>query len=92
MKDFKSAQELIIKAILREGITVTLRSANQLYSPAIEVKFEKDGDFVARCIQLEDMGYGDAEEAVLHTLKYVLFDLLEYPYRQIEVGGSKDES
>lgn len=92
MKDFKSVQELILKAILREGITVTLSPANQSYSPAIAVKFERDGNFVARCIQLEDMGYGDAEEAALYTLKYALFDLLEYPYKQINVGGNNNEA
>ena len=92
MRDFKSAQALILTAILREGVTVTLRPSTQPYIPAIEVQFEKNRDFVARCIQLEDMGYGDAEEAVLHTLKYALFDLLEYPYRQLKVGGNNNET
>lgn len=91
MRDFKSAQELIVKAILREGIMVTLRPANQSYCPAIEVKFYKDGEYVTRCIELEDMGYGDAEEAALYTLQHALFDLLEYPYKQIKVGGNEDE-
>ncbi len=91
MKDFKSVQELIVKAILREGITVTLSPASQSVYPAIEVKLNKDHDFIVRRIELERLGYSDAEEAALYSLKHALFTLLEQPYRQIEVGGNDNE-
>lgn len=81
MTEYKSAQELILKAALRDGVATTIRSTNQGYYNAIEVVFSK-GD--ARSATVIDPIVKD-ERHVLYGLKMALFNLFEYPYRNIVV-------
>lgn len=81
MTEYKSAQELILKAALCDGVSTTIRPSTLGYRNAIEVVFAK-GDAMSSTVidlVLED------ERPVLYGLKRALFNLFEYPYRDITV-------
>lgn len=81
MIEYKSAQELILKAALCDGVSTTIRPSTQGYRNAVEVVFAK-GD--ARSSTVIDFVIKD-ERPVLYGLKRALFNLFEYPYRDIVV-------
>ena len=81
MTEFKSAQELILKAALYDGISTTIRPSAQGYRNAIEVVFSRDEH---HCATSFDFTLDD-ERCVLFGLKRALFRLLENPYRDIEI-------
>ena len=85
MIEYESAQELILKAALCDGVSTIIRPTNQGYYNAIEVVFAK-GD--ARSATVIDPVVKD-ERYVLYGLKGALFNLFEYPYRDIVAKEDK---
>ena len=80
MQEFKSVQDLILKAALRDGVSTIIRPAI-ISQNAIEVVFAKDLDRSAVSI---DLTFHD-ERMVLSMLREALFRLFEEPYRNIIV-------
>lgn len=80
MTEFKSVQDLILKAALRDGVSTTIKPTG-IAPNAVEVVFSKDADKIAVAI---DLTFED-ERMVLHMLKNALFRLFEEPYKNIVV-------
>lgn len=80
MEEFKSAQDLILKAALRDGISTTIRPT-KIGMNAVEIVFERGIDQSAVAI---DLTFHD-EHMVLSMLRHALFNLFEAPYRNIIV-------
>jgi hypothetical protein len=78
--EYKSVQDLIIKAALRDGVSTTIRPYT-FGTNAIEVVFTKGVDRTSVAI---DLTFHD-EHMVLYMLKSTLFNLFEAPYKNIEV-------
>lgn len=84
MKDFKSVQDLIIKAALYDGISITI-SPDELIGgrDALRIIFSRGDRHSATCVELSDR-YRDVEEVALYCCKHALYDLLCGPYKEIE--------
>lgn len=83
MKDFKSVQDLIIKAALYDGISTTIGPDKLIGGPdVLKITFSRDNRHSATLIELEDK-YGDPEERALYCCKRALFKLLCGPYEEI---------
>lgn len=85
MKDFKSVQDLIIKAALYDKVSTTI-SADELLGrgDVIKITFEKNKTYTTYAVDVyldEQEDY--REEAILHGCKEALFKLLCYPYEEI---------
>ena len=80
MKEFKSVQDLILKAALRDGVSTIIRPA-MIAQNAIEVVFAKD---IERTEVSIDLTFHD-ERMVLYMLREALFRLFEAPYKDIVV-------
>ena len=76
MYEFKSVQDLILKAAIRDGVTTTIRSAGVVPN-AIEVTFTKGIDHSSALVDLRPTD----EKMVLSILRRTLFELFEMPYR-----------
>ena len=85
MNDYKSIQELIIKAALYDGVTTTIRPEEFIAGDAMSITFSKDNRHSTASIRVGDK-YGDSEEAVLYSCKRALLKLLFGPYEEIEVN------
>lgn len=83
MKDFKSVQDLIIKAALYDGISTTI-SADELLGrgDALRITFSRDNRYITTYIDLVDE-HRDPEESALYCCKRALYDLLCGPYEEI---------
>jgi len=83
MKDFKSVQDLIIKAALYDGISTTI-SAEELLGrgDALRITFSRGNRHSATHIDLVDK-YRNPEEVALYCCKRALYDLLCGPYEEI---------
>lgn len=90
MKEFKSVQDLIIKAALYDGVSTTIgpyELSNQdelLKRNAIKITFSRGKRYSATRIDLTDT-YRDPEEVALYCCKRALIDLLCAPYAEIEI-------
>ncbi len=80
MYEYKSAQELILKAALRDGVSTTIRPYCGI-PQAIEVVFSAESERSAVAI---DLTFSD-ERMVLRMLREALFRLFEAPYKEIVV-------
>lgn len=90
MKDFKSVQDLIIKAALYDGISTTISPGRFIEVPdALRITFSRDNDHTSTLIELSDR-YRDPEEVALYCCKRALYDLLCYPYEKIEYKKEND--
>lgn len=78
MKEFKSVQDLILKAALRDGVSTTIKPMG-IVPDAVEIVFSKGADSTAVAIDLTFIDEGMA----LHMLKGTLFRLFEEPYKNI---------
>lgn len=78
MKEFKSVQDLIIKAALRDGVSTTIKPYREGLD-VFEVVFTRDADQVAVAIDLVFHN----ENMVLNMLRSALFRLFEEPYKNI---------
>lgn len=87
MADFKSVQELIIKAAMYDGISTTIRPMERFggYN-VIELVFSKGNNFSAIQINTNDCSIvRNPEDAVLYACKGALKELFMEPYRDIQV-------
>lgn len=84
MKDFKSVQDLIIKAALYDGISTTI-SPDELIDgrDALRIIFSRGDRRSATCVELSDT-YRDPEEVALYCCKRALYGLLCGKYEEIE--------
>ena len=85
MTDYKSIQELIVKAALYDGVTTTIAPHEFITGDAMRIIFSKDDRHSTASIRVGDK-YGDSEEAVLYGCKRALIKLLFAPYEEIEVN------
>lgn len=83
MNDFKSVQDLIIKAALYDKVSTTI-SADELLGrgDVIKVTFEKNNRYITTYVDLADERR-DPEEYALYYCKRALYKLLEAPYEEI---------
>ncbi len=85
MNDFKSVQELIIKAALYDNVSTTI-SADELLGrgDVIRITFEKNKSYTTYAVDVcLDEQEDHREEVILHGCKKALFKLLCYPYEEI---------
>lgn len=80
MKEYKSIQELIIKAALYDGVSTTIGPSEFRGTDVIKVIFSRGTQQIATYIDLLD-----SEEAALYSCKRMLCKLLFAPYEEIEV-------
>lgn len=81
MTDYKSIQELIVKAALYDGVTTTIAPHEFITGDTMRITFSKDNRYSAASIRVGDK-YGDSEEAVLYACKRALINLLFAPYEK----------
>lgn len=84
MRNYKTVQELILKAAMFDGITTTIRST-ELFGgrDAIELTFSKGDRHSSVCIDTLNV-YNYPEDATLYKCKSALYNLLKAPYEEIE--------
>lgn len=85
MKEFKSVQDLIIKAALYDGISTTIGPSPLVGGSIISITFSKNGKYSHTDIDIEDK-HRDPEEVALYCCKRALRNLLFAPYEEIEVN------
>lgn len=85
MSDYKSVQDLIVKAAMYDGVTTTIR-ANELFGgrDVIEIIFSKGDRHSATTIDMES-AIINHEDAILYACKKSLYNLLKAPYEEIEI-------
>ena len=83
MTDYKSIQELIVKAALYDKVSTTI-SADELLGRGnvIKITFEKNNRYMTTYVDLADERR-DLEEYALYYCKRALYKLLEAPYEEI---------
>lgn len=82
MKEFKSVQDLIIKAAFYDGISTTISPSEMIVGDVLKITFSKGNRHSATLIELADT-YRDPEEVALYGCKRALYDLLREPYEEI---------
>lgn len=82
MKEFKSVQDLIIKAAFYDGISTTISPENMIGGDVLKITFSKGNRHSATLIELADK-YRDPEEVALYSCRHALYDLLRGPYEEI---------
>ena len=85
MTDYKSIQELIVKAALYDGVSTTISPQEFITGDTMSITFYKDNRCSGTRIRVGDK-YGDSEEIILNCCKRALRDLLFAPYDEIEVN------
>ncbi len=85
MKDYKSVQDLIVKAALYDGVTTIIRPEEFITGDMISITFSRDNRHSATCICVNDP-FREPEEATLYACKHALYKLLFAPYEEIEVN------
>ena len=86
MNDFKSVQNLIIKAALYDGVSTTISPSELIGGDVLRITFSKCNRHSATHIDLGEK-HRDPEEVALYCCKKALYDLLEYPYEKIVYKG-----
>ena len=84
MSNYKTVQDLIIKAAIYDRVSTTIR-ATELFGgqDAIEIIFSK-GDLHS-AVQIDTLSnIINHEDAILYQCKKSLYNLLEAPYEEIE--------
>lgn len=84
MTEYKSIQELIVKAALYDGVTTTIRPEEMITGDTMRIIFSKNNRHSTATIRVGDK-YGDSEEKVLYCCKRALINLFFAPYEEIEV-------
>ena len=85
MTDYKSIQELIVKAALYDGVSTTISPCEFITGDTMSIIFSRGDRRSATRICVGEK-YGDSEEKVLYCCKHALNDLLFAPYKDIEVN------
>jgi hypothetical protein len=84
MNEYKSVQDLIVKAALRDKVTTTIRAEELVGGMnAISVTFSKEDRRSSTIIDLCH-SFSDEEDYALSACKYALHELLWNPYNEIE--------
>lgn len=84
MTDYKSVQDLIVKAAFHDNITITINATEIIGArDVLKVTFSK-GDYYSDAYIDLHSGYSDPEEVALHSCKHALFKLFNAPYEEIE--------
>lgn len=85
MRNYKSVQDLIVKAALYDGVSTTIRATERFGGVnALEITFQKDHRYSGARIDLLDVG--NHEEMSLYVCKSALRKLLWDPYDEIVVN------
>ena len=82
MNDYKSIQELIVKAALYDGVSTTISPYELISGDVLRITFSKGDRHSATLIDLQHRKYQNHEE-VLYCCKRALRDLLFAPYEEI---------
>jgi hypothetical protein len=82
MKDFKSVQDLIIKAAFYDKVTTTISADDFIGGDVLKITFSKDNRHSVASFDLVNK-YRDPEEVALYCCKRALYDLLCDPYEEI---------
>lgn len=83
MNDYKSVQDLIVKAALYDGISTTINAEELLgRGDVLRITFSRDNRYTTTYIDLVDE-YRDPEETALYCCKRALYKLFEAPYEEI---------
>ena len=90
MKDFKSVQDLIVKAAFYDDVSTTIRQNKMIIGDVLEIIFTKGDRHSAATIELEDR-YRDPEEAALYSCKRALYKLLCGLYEDINYPKEKND-
>lgn len=85
MNDYKSVQDLIVKAALYDGVSTTIGPSALVSCDIVSVTFSKNNRYTTTDIELTDR-YRDPEEKALYCCKRALCNLLFAPYEEIEVN------
>ena len=89
MKDYKSVQDLIVKAALYDGVSTTIGPSDFRGGDVINITFSRDKRHSSTYIDLLD-AHRDPEDVALYCCKRALLNLLFGPYEEIEVKKEKD--
>ena len=85
MNDYKSIQDLIVKAALYDRISTTISPDEFIKGDVIKITFSRGRRHSATRIDLFDK-HRDLEEVALYCCKRALQDLLFAPYEEIEIN------
>ena len=85
MTEYKSIQELIVKAALYDGVSTTIGPSHIISDRILSVTFSKNDRYSHADIYLDDR-CRDPEEAALYACKRALINVLFAPYEKIEVN------
>ena len=83
MNDYKSVQDLIVKAALYDGVSTTIAPPMENI-PALKITFSKDDRYSTTHIEMDDR-FRDPEYAALCCCKEALHKLLWGRYDEIKV-------
>lgn len=84
MNDYKSVQDLIVKAALYDGVSTTIRAYGAGDIPVLKITFSKGNRHSATHIELDDR-FVDHEAMSLHCCKDALHKLLWGRYDAIKI-------
>jgi len=86
MADYKSVQNLIVKAAMHDGVTTTIRPIERFSGyNMIELVFSKGDNYSTTCIDVNvHSTFKNPEDATLYLCKRALNELFMMPYRDIE--------
>lgn len=84
MNDFKSVQDLIIKAAVFDKVVTTIE-VDELFGgrDVIRITFSKNSRYTTTHIDLLDKYNDNQEKYALSACKKALYNLLEAPYEEI---------
>lgn len=84
MFEYKSIQELIVKAAIYDGISTTI-SADELIGrdDVLRITFSRDNKYSTAHIDLVDTHRNNPEEVALYCCRRALYNLLHAPYEEI---------
>ena len=90
MKEFKSVQDLIIKAAVFDKVITTIE-VEELFGgrDALQITFSKNSRYTITHIDLLDKYNDNQEKYALYACKKALYNLLEAPYEEIECTEEK---
>lgn len=81
MKDYKSVQDLIVKAAFYDGVSTTIRADTDFLGwQILKITFSKDGRHSVAHMDMHHI----TEEGALYICKDALHNLMWVPYEEIE--------
>ena len=87
MTDYKSVQDLIVKAAFHDNITITINAMEIIGArDVLKITFSRDDYQSDAYIYLHPL-YNNPEEIALHSCKHALYELFRGPYEEIVVEG-----